>query len=355
MEFPRRRFFRLVAGAAVLPVLARHANAQSYPSRPVHVIVGFPAGNAPDIITRLVSQFLSERLGQQFVVENRPGAGSTIATEAALNAPADGYTLLGIVMSNTINQSLYANLKYDFGRDCAPVASIADAPFVMVVNQPFPAKTVPEFIAYAKANPGKILMASGGIGTATHVIGEMFKMMAKVNLVHVPYRGNYMPDLISGQVQVSFAPIPQAIAFVRTGKLHALAVTTDKRLATLPDVPTVGEFLPGFAADGWYGLGAPKNTPPEIVDRLNQTVNLALADPKFAAQLAGLGVAPLPMTPAAFGKFIAADIDKWAKVVKFAGSKRSDRRRRPAASVTNAIGRIDRGGGRRVVAWLPAC
>jgi tripartite-type tricarboxylate transporter receptor subunit TctC len=297
------------------------AGAQSYPSRPVHVIVGVPAGNSPDMITRLISQFLSQRLGQQFVVENRPGAGSTIATEAALNAPADGYTLLGIVMSNTINASLYPHLKYDFGRDLAPVASIADAPFVMQVNQQFPAKSVPEFIDYARANPGKIMMASGGTGTSTHVIGEMFKMMAKVDLVHVPYRGNFMPDLISGQVQVSFAPIPQSIEFIKTGKLRALAVTTQKRLASLPDVPTIGEFLPGFSADGWYGLGAPKNTPPEIVNALNHAVNVALADPKFKAQLAGFGVDPLPMTPADFGRFIAADAEKWAKVVKFAGIK----------------------------------
>jgi len=321
VKLPRRQFLRIAVGAAALPAVARGASAQTYPSRPVRVVVGFPAGNSPDIITRLVSQYLSDKLGQQFVVENRPGAGSTIATEAALNAPADGYTLLGIVMSNTINASLYPNLKYDFGRDLAPVASIADAPFVMQVNQAFPAKNVPEFIDYARAHPGKIMMASGGIGTSTHVIGEMFKMMAKVDLVHVPYRGNFMPDLISGQVQVSFAPIPQSIEFIRTGKLRALAVTTDTRLAALPDVPTVGEFLPGFAADGWYGLGAPRNTPAEIVEHLNQTVNLALADPKFRTQLAGLAVAPLPMTPAAFGRFIAADIDKWAKVIKFAGIK----------------------------------
>jgi tripartite-type tricarboxylate transporter receptor subunit TctC len=319
VELHRRRLLRLAAGAAVLRVLP--ARAQSYPSRPVHVIVGFPAGNSPDMITRLISQFLSERLGQQFVVENRPGAGSTIATEAALNAAPDGYTLLGIVMSNTINASLYANLKYDFGRDCTPVASIADAPYVMLVNQAFPAKTVPEFIDYARAHPGKIMMASGGTGTSTHVIGEMFKMMAKVDMVHVPYRGTFMPDLLSGQVQVSFAPIPQSIEFIRTGKLRALAVTTPQRIATLPDVPTVGEFLPGFAADGWYGLGAPKNTPPAIVDRLNQAVNVALADPKFKAQLAGLGVNPLPMTPGEFGRLILADTGKWAKVIKFAGIK----------------------------------
>jgi len=321
VKLPRRRFLRLAAGAAVLPALPGDARAQSYPARPVRVIVGFPAGNSPDIITRLVCRYLSEHLGQQFVVENRPGAGSTIATEAALNAAPDGYTLLGIVMSNTINESLYPNLKYDFGRDLAPIAGIADAPYVVLVNLALPAKTVPEFIAYARANPGRIMMASGGTGTSTHVIGEMFKMMAKVDLVHVPYRGNFMPDLISGQVQVSFAPIPQSIEFVRAGKLRALAVTTPARLATLPDVPTVAEFLPGFAANGWYGLGAPKNTPPEIVDRLNQTINRALAEPAFKGQLASLGVAPLAMTPAELGKLIATDIDRWAKVIKFAGIK----------------------------------
>jgi tripartite-type tricarboxylate transporter receptor subunit TctC len=273
------------------------------------------------MITRILCRYLSDHLGQQFVVENRPGAGSTIATEAALNAPPDGYTLLGIVMSNTINVSLYPNLKYDFGRDLAPVAGIADAPYVVLVTEALPAKTVPEFIAYARANPGKIMMASGGTGTSTHVIGEMFMMMAKVDLVHVPYRGNFMPDLISGQVQVSFAPIPQSIELIKAGKLRALAVTTPSRLSSLPDVPTVAEFLPGFATTGWYGLGAPKNTPPEIVDRLNQTVNRALADPRFKEQLAGLGVNPLPMTPAELGKLIAADIDRWAKVVKFAAIK----------------------------------
>jgi len=321
VEFRRRRFLRLAAGATVLPILAERARAQTYPARPVRVIVGFPAGNSPDIITRLTCHYLSDHLGQQFVVENRPGAGSTIATEAALNAAPDGYTLLGIVMSNTINVSLYPNLKYDFGRDLAPVAGIADAPYVVLVTESLPAKTVPEFIAFARANPGKIMMASGGTGTSTHVIGEMFMMMAKVSLVHVPYRGNFMPDLISGQVQVSFAPIPQSVEFIRAGKLRALAVTTPSRLASLPDVPTVAEFLPGFTTTGWYGLGAPRNTPPEIVGRLNQTVNGALADPKFKEQLAGLGVNPLPMTPAELGKLIAADIDRWAKVVKFAGIK----------------------------------
>jgi len=321
VEISRRRFLGLAASAVVLPLLADPARAQTYPARPVRVIVGFPAGNSPDIITRLTCHYLSDHLGQQFVVENRPGAGSTIATEAALNAPPDGYTLLGIVMSNTINVSLYPNLKYDFGRDLTPIAGIADAPYVVLVTDSLPAKTIPEFIAYAQSRPGKIMMASGGTGTSTHVIGEMFMMMAKVELVHVPYRGSFMSDLISGQVQVAFTPIPQSIELVKAGKLRAIGVTTSSRLPSLPDVPTVAEFLPGFETTGWYGLGAPKNTPPQIVDRLNRTVDAALADPKFKQQLAGLGVNPLPMTPAELAKLIATDIDKWAKVVKFAGIK----------------------------------
>ena len=311
---------RVIASAALLAASgALHAQ---YPSKPISLVVPFSAGSDADLAGRNLSEHASRYLGNQpIVVVNQPGASGAIGTMAVRNAPADGYTLLGIVMSNTINASLYPNLKYDFGRDLAPVASIADAPFVAVVNNDIPARTLPEFIDYARANPGKIMMASGGTGTSTHVIGEMFKMMAKVDLVHVPYRANYMPDLISGQVQVSFAPIPQTIELVRTGKLRALAVSTAKRIPSLPDVPTIGEFLPGFSADGWYGLGAPRNTPPEIVNALNQAVNLALADAKFKAQLAGFGVDPLPMTPAAFGKFIAADIDKWAKVVSFAGIK----------------------------------
>jgi tripartite-type tricarboxylate transporter receptor subunit TctC len=321
VKLPRRRFLHLVACAAVLPGVSRSARAQTYPARPVRMIVGFPAGNAPDIVARLMAQWLSERLGQQFVVENRPGAGSNIATEAAVIAPADGYTLLMSVLTNVFNAALYPNLKFDFVRDLAPVASIADAPFVMVVSPSFPAKTVHEFIAYAKANPGRINMASGGNGTSTHIFGELFKMMAGVDLVHVPYRSSYMPDLLSGQVHVVINPIPQAMEHIRTGQLRVLGVTTAKRLEALPDIPTLGESVPGYEAVGWYGLSAPRNTPAEIVNRLNQATNAALTDPKLKERLAGLGVGPLAMTPAEFEKFIAGDVDKWAKVIKFAGIK----------------------------------
>jgi tripartite-type tricarboxylate transporter receptor subunit TctC len=321
MKLPRRRFLHLAAGAAALPAASRLARAQAYPARPVHVVVGFPAGNAPDIIARLIGQWLSERLGQQFIVDNRPGAGSTIAAEAVVNATADGHTLLMVVLSNALNATLYTNLKYDLTRDLAAVAGVANAPFVMMVNPAFPAKTVPEFNAYAKANPGKINMASGGNGTSTHVFGELFKMMAKVDLVHIPYRGNYMPDLLSGQTQVLFGPIPQSIGYLRGGQLRALGVTTAKRLDALPDVPAIGEFLPGYDAVGWFGLAAPRNTPPEIVGRLNEATNAALADRKLKAQLANLGVEPMPMQPTEFGKFIGGDVDKWAKVIRFAGIK----------------------------------
>lgn len=321
MKLPRRRFLHLAAGVAALPTASRLARAQNYPARPVHIVVGFPAGNAPDIIARLIGQWLSERLGQQFIVENRPGAGSTIAAEGVVNATADGHTLLMVVLSNALNATLYTNLKYDLTRDLAAVAGIANAPFVMMVNPSFPASTVPEFIAYAKANRGKINMASGGNGTSTHVFGELFKMMAKVDLVHIPYRGNYMPDLLSGQTQVLFGPIPQSIGYLRGGQLRALGVTTAKRLDALPDVPAIGEFLPGYDAVGWFGLAAPRNTPPEIVGRLNEATNAALADPKLKAQLANLGVEPMPMKPAEYGKFIADDVDKWAKVIRFAGIK----------------------------------
>ena len=321
MTLPRRRFLRLAVGAAALPAVSRFAAAETWPARPVHVVVGFPAGNAPDIIARMLGQWLAERLGQQFIVENRPGAGSTIAAEGVVNAPADGYTLLLVVLSNALNATLYTNLKYDLTRDLVGVAGIANAPFVMMVNPSFPAKTVPEFIAYAKANPGKINMASGGNGTSTHVFGELFKMMAKVDLVHIPYRGNYMPDLLSGQTQVLFGPIPQSIGYLRGGQLRALGVTTAKRLAALPDVPTIGEFLPGYDAVGWFGLAAPKDTPPEIVGRLNEATNAVLANTEFKAKLAHLGVDPMAMAPAEFGKFIAGDVDKWAKVIRFAGIK----------------------------------
>jgi tripartite-type tricarboxylate transporter receptor subunit TctC len=321
MKQHRRRILQLAAGAAALAAAPPHAHAQPYPARPVRLIVGFPAGNAPDIIARLIAQWLSDALGQQFIVDNRPGAGSNIATETAVKSPADGYTLLLVVLTNVLNAALYSNLKFDFVHDLAPVAGIANAPFVVVVNPDLPAKTIPELIAYAKANPGKINMGSGGNGAATHVFGELFKLMAGVDLLHVPYRGSYLPDLLSGQVQIVFNPIPQSMELIRSGKLRALAVTTARRLAALPDVPTVGEFVPGYEAIGWFGLSAPKGTPADIVARLNDATNAALADPKLKARLVELGVESMPMSAAEFGRFVAADYEKWAKVIKTAGIK----------------------------------
>jgi tripartite-type tricarboxylate transporter receptor subunit TctC len=321
MKLPRRQFLHLAAGAAALPAVSRFARAQTYPARPVHIVVGYPAGNAPDIIARLMGQWLSERLGQQFVIDNRPGFGGNIGTEVVVKAPPDGYTLLLPVSTNAVNATLYTNLNFNFIRDIAPVASVANAPFVMVVTPSFPAKTVPDFIAYAKANPSKINMASGGNGTAPHIFGELFMSMTGVHLVHVPYRGAYMPDLLAGQMQVVFGPIAQSVELIRTGKLRALAVTTAKRLDVLLDVPSLGEFVRGYEAAGWYGIGAPKNTPAEIIDKLNEATNGALADPKLKARLADLGVRPMPMTPAEFGTFIADETEKWAKVIKAAGIK----------------------------------
>src|SRR5258708_778881 len=274
MNLPRRKFLHLAAGAAVAPAVSRIALAQTYPTRPVRIVVGFPAGNASDIIARLIAQSLSDRLGQQFIVENRPGAAGNTGTEAVVRAPADGYTLLmEVVTSNTINATLYPSLNFNFARDIAPVASIGSGPYVMVVNPAVPAGTLAAFIAYAKANPDKINMASAGTGTGTHVVGEMFKMMAGVDLLHVPYRGSFIADLLSGQVQVVFGPITQLIEYIRTGKLRALAVTAATRQAALPDIPTVGEFLPGYTASVWYGVGAPKNTSTAIIDSLNQDIN----------------------------------------------------------------------------------
>ena len=321
MRLSRRRLLDLAAGAAALPIGTRVARSQAYPSRPVRFIVGFPAGNAPDIIARLIGQGLSERLGQQLVIENRPGAGSNIATEAALSAPADGYTLLMIVLTNVLNATLYTNLKFNFMHDIAPVAGIADAPYLVVVNPSLPAKTVPEFIAYAKANPGKVYMASGGNGTSSHIFGELLKMMAGIDLVHVPYRGSFMPDLLSGQVQMAINPIPQAMEYVASGKLRALAVTTAKRLPALADIPAMNEFVPGYEATGWYGLCVPRGTPAEIVNTLNEATNAALADSRLKERLVSLGVEPLIMTPAEFGKFVTGDFEKWAKVIKSAGIK----------------------------------
>ena len=321
MKLPRREFLHLAAGAAALPAVSPVVWAQAYPSRPVRWIIGFPPGGAPDLVARPLAQWLSERLGQQFIIENRPGAGSNIAAEAVVRAPPDGYTLLLVVATNTINATLYDKLNFNFIRDIVPVASIGRTPFVMVVNPSVPAKTVPEFIAYAKANPGKLNMASSGNGTANHVFGELFKGMAGVDLVHVPYRGSFYPDLLAGQVQVIFTPIPGVIGYIRTGQLRALAVTSAARSPTLPDIPTVGEFVPGYEASGWEGIGAPKNTPPGIIDKLNKEVNAVLADAKMKADLANLGDVATPMSPADFGKFVIEEAEKWSKVIRAANIK----------------------------------
>jgi tripartite-type tricarboxylate transporter receptor subunit TctC len=321
MKLPRRKFLHLATGAAALPALSRAAWSQTYPARPVRIVVGLPPATAADIIARLVGQWLSERLGQQFVIENRPGAGSNIGTEVVVRALPDGYTLLLAVTANTVNATLYEKLNFNFIRDIAPVASIVATTYVMVVNPSIPAKTVPEFIAYAKANPGKINMASTGNGSGTHVFGELFKMMTGVNMVHVPYRANFYPDLLGGQVQAAFVTTVSSIAYIRAGKLRALAVTTATRSPALPDIPPVGEFVPGYEASGWEGIGAPRNTPVEIIDKINKEINLALADPKMKARFDDLGVEPMPMTPAAFGKFIADETEKWGKVIRTANIK----------------------------------
>jgi tripartite-type tricarboxylate transporter receptor subunit TctC len=317
----RRHFLQLAAGAAALPVVDRRARADTYPSRPVRVIVGFPPGSAPDIMARLAAQWLSERLGQQFVVENRPGAGSNIATEAVVRAEPDGYTILADVLTNVLNVSLYQNLNFNFVRDIAPVSTTANAPYVVLVTNSLPATTIPELIAYAGKNPGKINMASGGNGTSSHLFGALFMMMADIKLVHVPYRTNYMTDLISGQVEFVVNPIPQSMEFVKAGKVRALAVTTPVRLAAMPDLPTVAEFVPGYEAVGWYGIGAPKDTPAEIIGTLNAALTAALAETEPKARLADLGVEPMPITPAQFAKFIASENDKWSKVIQAAGIK----------------------------------
>ena len=323
MKLPRRLFLHLAAGAAALPVVSRFAWAQAYPSRPVRIIVGFAPGGATDIMARLMGQSLSERLRQPFVIENKPGAATNIATEAVVNAAPDGYTLLVVTSVNAINASVYEKLNFNLIRDVVPVASIHREPFVMEANPSVPVKTVAEFIAYAKANPGKLTMASAGIGSGNHISGELFKMMTGVNLVHVPYRGGgpALVDLISGQVQVLFATMSSSIEYVRAGKLRALAVTTATRSSVLPDIPTVAEFVPGYESSFWTGVGAPKNTPAEIVDKLNKEMNATLADPKFKARLADLGGTALSGSPLDFGKFVADETEKWAKVVKFAGVK----------------------------------
>jgi tripartite-type tricarboxylate transporter receptor subunit TctC len=323
MKILRRRFLELAVGVTALPAAARIASAQAYPTRPVRIVVGYAAGGGTDIVARLMGQWLSERLGQQFVVENRTGAATNIGTEAVVHAPADGYTLLLAHTANAINATLYEKLNFNFIRDITPVAGIIRVPGVMVVNPSLPAKTVLEFIAYAKANPGKINMASGGAGGPDHMSGELFKTMTGVNMIHVPYRGlsPALSDLLAGQVQVIFSSLPAAIEYIRADKLRALAVTTATRFEGTPDIPTVGDVVPGYEASQWYGVGVPKNTPVEIIDKLNKEINAGLANPKLRAQLADLGGTALPGSAADFGKLIAEETEKWAKVVKFSGAK----------------------------------
>jgi tripartite-type tricarboxylate transporter receptor subunit TctC len=321
MKLRRRQFLHLAAGVVALPVASGIARAQTYPARPVRIVVGFGPGGAADIVARLMGQWLSERLGRPFVIEDRPGVASNLATEAVVNSPPDGYTLLMISTPQAINATLYEHLNFNFVRDIVPVASISrDGPAVMEVNPSFSAKTVPEFIAYAKANPGRINMASAGVGSINHVFGELFKLMAGVDMLHVPYRGSgpALTDLIGGQVQVTFDALASSVEYIRTGKLRALAVTTATRSAALPDVPTVGEFVPGYEATGWLGIGAPRNTPPKIIDMLNREINAGLGDPKIKAQIVELGSPIFQSSPAEFGRLIADDVEKWAKVVRAA-------------------------------------
>ena len=323
MKLARRRFLYLATAAAALPSVSRIATAQTYPTRPVRLIIGYPPGGSADITARLLGQWLSERLGQPFVIESRPGASTNIATEAVVRAPPDGYTLLLVAPANAINATLYEKLNFNFISDIAPVAGIIRFPNVMVVNPSVPAKTVPEFIAYAKANPGRLNMASSGNGSTIHVSGELFKMMTGVNMIHVPYRGGApaLTDMISGQVQVMFDNVPTSIEFIRAGKLRALAVTTATRSEVLPDLPTVADFVPGYEASAWYGVGVPKGTPDDIIDKLNKEINAILAEPKAKARLADLGASLLAGSSADFGKLVADETEKWGKVVKFSGAK----------------------------------
>jgi tripartite-type tricarboxylate transporter receptor subunit TctC len=320
MKLPRRQFLRLTAGAAALSSASRIATAQTYPSRPVRWIVGFAAGGGNDIVARLMGQWLSERTGQQFFIENRPGAGTNIATEVVVNAPPDGYTLLLVGLPNASNASLFDKLGFNFIRDITPIAGIMRVPNVLVVNPSVPAKTVPEFIAYAKSNPGKVNMASAGTGSGSHLAGELFKIMAGINLVHVPYRGNgpAIAALLGGQVEVLFPPPTGSIAFIKTGKLRALAVTSAIRSEALPDLPTIGEFIPGYEMSAWYGVGAPKRTPAEVIDKINKEINAGLADSKMKARLADQGGVAIAGSPVDFGRLIAEETEKWGKVVRTA-------------------------------------
>jgi tripartite-type tricarboxylate transporter receptor subunit TctC len=323
LRLPRRTFLHLAAGAAVLSGVSRIARAQTYPSRPVRIIIGFPAGGPNDIVARLMGEWLSKRLGQQFVIESRTGAGGIIAAQAVANAPPDGYTLLMVGAPQAISTSLYGNLNFNLVGDIAPVASIVRVPLVMEVNPAVPVKTISDFVSYAKANPGKLNIASGGNGTADHVCGELFEMMSGVNMILVPYRGAApaLIDLLGGQIQVMFDVMTSSIEYIRAGRLRALAVTTAKRSEALPDIPTVGEFLPGYEASSWYGVGVPKNTPVDVVATLNQEINLGLADPQMKARLAEMGGTILSGSPADFGKLLADETEKWDKVIKFAGIK----------------------------------
>jgi tripartite-type tricarboxylate transporter receptor subunit TctC len=323
MKLPRRQFLHLAAGAAVLPAVSRVAWALSYPSRPVRVVVAAAAGGATDIITRVTGRWLSERLGQPFIIENRPGGSNNLGTEVVVRAPADGYTLLAIGGVNVVNTVLFDKLDFNFIRDIAPVAGTMRVPLLMAVNPSFPAKTIPEFIAYAKANPGKLNFASGGTGTAPHMGGELFKVMTGVNMVHVPYRGEglALTDLLGGQVQVMFSASSVSLESVKAAKLRALGVTTSARWDAMPDIPTVSEFVPGFEASGWFGVGAPKDTPAETIDKLNKAINAALANPDIKARIADLGGDPFPSSPADLGKFIVKEAEKWGKVIRAANIK----------------------------------
>jgi tripartite-type tricarboxylate transporter receptor subunit TctC len=323
VKFSRRNALRLAAGVAGLPGLVRIAAADDYPSRPIHLMVGFPPGGGADIVARIVGQALSERLGQPIVIENRPGAAANLAAEAVVRAPPDGYTLLQIVAANATNTALYHNLSFDFLRDIRPVASVSRGAFVMVVSPDFPAKTIPEFIAYGKANPGKINMASSGIGITTHIFGQLFMTMTGIEAVHVPYRGGApaITALIAGQVQIYCSPLPEPLEQIKGGKIRALGVTTASRVEALPDVPAIGEFVPGYEASGWQGLGAPKDTPDAVVDKLNRATNAALADPAVKMRFADMGLAVLQSSPAQFAKLIADETAKWGKVIRDAGIK----------------------------------
>ena len=317
----RKLFPYLAAGAAALSPLSRIAHAQSYPTRPIQIVVDLPAGLAPDVAARLIAPPLSERLGQAVVVENRPGAGGNIGAEVVVRAAPDGYTLLLVISGNAVNATLYPNLNFDFLRDIAPVAFIGVTPFVLAVHPSFPAKTVSEFIAYAKANQGKINVATAGVGTAPHLAGELFKMMTGLNLIQVPYKSNYMPDVLGGQVPVAFVAVAAALAYLKSGKLRGLGVTSAARMSALPDIPPIADVVPGYEGSGWLGVGAPRNTPVDVVDKLNKEINAIIADPKMQPRLLDLGIEPQPMNPAEFGKLCADATAKWAKVIKFAGIK----------------------------------